>query len=260
MKKTLALLLFAGLIASLQAQTETKPKSSHQDTILAARIIDNYLAMVNFDHILKDSILCVQSSVVERSHPSDTMTIYHWYMSGRRLRIEMWQDGQLQDGYYSNGTTLFRRFQSSTRSWADITQDSFYDLTIPLDVRGALYDWHTKGAEAVYAGQYTFDGTKVNRIFVTSPEVFDRYYFFEAETGLLFMVTEMDHIYGDRKKNKNARRVDWRAWHEFTPFHGYFLPTIESYQYEQSQIVIIHRQYHFEALQPKLFSEDYHQM
>lgn len=258
MKKTLLILLFAGLFSALQAQTPENPHPTASDSLLAARIIDNYNQLTNFEPILKDSILCVVTYMVYRDRPLDTMWVYHWYGSDRRLRIEMWQNGKIQEGYYSDGALIFRKFQAATRSWTDIPQDRFYDFSIPHDVRGALYDWRSKGGEAWYAGQYTFEGKKVNRVFMSMPKAFDRYYFFEAETGLLFMVTENDHIFGDWKKGERSRRIDWRAWHEFTPFRGYFLPTIESYQYDQSQIIIIHRQYHFEAFQPKLFSEDYH--
>jgi len=260
MKKILFTLMFACLLTSLQAQTPQQAPAPSNDTLKAVAIIDNYLNFINFDPILKDSTLCVVSYVIDRSHPQDTMTIYHWYMSDHQLRIEMWQDGKIEEGYYSDGKKIFRMFRPAVRSWDNVTQDNFYDYTIPHDVRGALYDWRSKGAEVSYAGQYQFNGHDVNRVFVSSPGIFDRYYFFEKETGLLFMLTEDEHIFGDAKPTKNTHRVDWRAWHEFTPFRGYLLPTIESYQYEQSQIVFIYRHYHFEPYQPKLFTEDYHKM
>ncbi len=260
MKKILFTLMTLGLLTSLQAQTDQPTPAEQGDTLLAARIIDTYLRTIDFAPLLGDSMLCVESYVVDRSHPEDTMKVYHWYMNNRRVRIEMWQDGMMQEGYYSDGKRLFRRFQNKVRAWQDIAQITFYEYTMPLDVRGALYDWRTKGAEVSYAGRFTLDNKAVHRIFVSSPKMFDRYYFFEVESGLLFMLTEQEHIYGDGKPYKNAQRIDWRAWHEFTPFYGHLVPTIESYQYDQSQIVITHRRYHFEAGQPKLFTEDYHKM
>ena len=70
--------------------------------------------------------------------------------------------------------------------------------------------------------------------------MFDRNYFFERKTGLLFLVTEEDHIYGNAEKAANAQRVDWRGWHEFTPFRGCLLPTVESYQVEHQLFVMNH--------------------
>ena len=68
------------------------------------------------------------------------MTIYHWYAKDRQLRIEMWQNGELQEGFYSDGKEFFRMFRPNTRDWAIVSQDNFYDYTIPHDIRGALYD------------------------------------------------------------------------------------------------------------------------
>lgn len=225
------------------------------DTLRASRIIDKYLRMIDILRSDNDSVLCVETSIVARERPQDTMKIYQWYKNPRNYRLEMWQDGQVEEGFYSDGT-IFKMFRPSARDWVDVLQHNFYDYTIPHDFRGALYDWRSKGAEVRYAGEYTFEGQKVDRIFVSSPGIFDRYYFFEKETGLLFMVTEMDHIYGDSKKTKDAMKVDWRAWNEFTPFRGYLVPTIESYQAEQ-HIVTIKRSYHFEANQPTLFNQDF---
>ncbi len=260
MKRKCAATLFVCMLALLQVRSYAQSVQSASDTAKAASIIDNYISFIDFEPILKDSILSVVSYVIDREHPQDTMTIYHWYGKGRQLRIEMWQKGEIQEGFYSNGKKLFRMFRPAVRSWVDLTQDNFYNYTLSHDIRGALYNWRSKGAEVRYAGQYKFDGHSVDRVFVSSPGIFDRYYFFEKETGLLFILTEQDHIFGDAKKTKDAQRVDWRAWHEFTPFCGILLPSIESYQCGQNQIVFIYRHYCFEPYRPDLFTEDYHKM
>lgn len=226
------------------------------DTAKAASIIDNYIGYINFDHLLSDSVVAVVSHVVERSHPNDTIFIYRWYSNGHQNRIEMWQKGRMEDAYYSDGKKLFRRFSGTRREWVDMMQLSYYDLTMALDVRGALFDWRSKGAEATYLGEYNYNGHPVYRVFVISPEIFDRNYFFEKETGLLFILTEDDHIFGDANQSANSYRVDWRAWHEFTPFRGCLLPSIESYQVD-GQIVIIHHYYHMEAYNKDLFTKEY---
>ena len=258
-KNALFLLLALGVLTCSYGQTpvdsaQTTPKEG--DTAMAARIIDNYLGYLNFNHLLKDSILSVVSYVVDHSHPNDTITIYRWYAANRQSRIEMWQKGRMEDAYFSDGRGIFQRFSGSRRDWVSVTPMTYYDLTVPLDIRGALYDWRSKGAEPSYMGEYEYNGHPVYRVFVTSPEIFDRNYFFEKETGLLFILTEEDHIFGDAKPKTNAHRVDWRAWHEFTPFHGCLLPSIESYQIK-SQIVIIHHYYKLEAYNKKLFTESY---
>ena len=111
-----------GLLTSLQAQRDqAKSPCRHSggDTLLAARIIDTYLRTIDFAPLLGDSMLCVESYVVDRSHPEDTMKVYHWYMNNRRVRIEMWQDGMMEDGYHSDGKWLFRQFHNKGRAWQD---------------------------------------------------------------------------------------------------------------------------------------------
>ena len=227
------------------------------DTTRAIKIIDQYLKKVDFSQANTDSMMCVVSYVVDRSHPQDTITVYRWYMVPYYNRIEVWQNGKIEGGFYSDGLKLFRKFHTGRREWVDLTPDSYFNLVLPYDIRGALYNWRSKGAEVYYAGEVTFKGTTVDRVFVTMPQSFDRYYYFQQNTGLLGLVVEDEHIYGDREPSKNAVRVDWRAWHEFTPFNGFYLPKEESYQVDGSQIVILNHSYHYEAPQKKLFTEDY---
>lgn len=259
--KKIALFLTLAIVSLTCAHGQAPADSTQSspakgDTAMAATIIDNYIGFINFDHLLKDSVLAVVSYVVDQYHTDDTITIYRWYAANHQNRIEMWQKGRMEDAYFCDGTSTFMRFVASRREWVHVTQISYYDLTTPLDIRGALYNWRGKGAEASYMGQYEYKGHPVHRVFVSSPEIFDRNYFFEKETGLLFILTEDDHIFGDAKPSINAHRVDWRAWHEFTPFHGCLLPSIESYQVK-GQIVVMHHNYSLEAYNKKLFTEEY---
>ena len=258
--KRKTILLMLALVAFCTAHAQ-KPDSAvvadpmKGDTAIAAAIINNYLAYVNFNHLLKDSIVYVRSTIVERSHPTDTIVILRWYGNNRKERIEMWQNGKMEDAYYSDGKKLFRRFSKSFRTWRDMTQYSYYDHTIPLDIRGALYDWRSKGSEAYFVGQYTYNDHPVYRVFVTSPKIYDRNYFFERETGLLFLVKEENHIFGDDAPVFDSKPVDWRAWHEFTPFNGCLLPTIESYQIDD-QLYVIHNSYSMRPLNDSYFTQN----
>lgn len=264
MKKSIFLVLLAGCLGMAHAQQQEErvaPISFDTvgaDTARAIAIIDRYLNKVDFSQTAGDSVLCVVTYVIDRSHPNDTITIYRWYMGQRYNRTEIWQGGSIQDGYYSDGVKLFRKFHTGRREWANLTPSSYYNVTMPLDIRGALYKWRSKGAEVYYAGESLYEGTTVDRVFVTMPETFDRYYYFERESGLLGFLVEEEHIYGDREPAHNAVRVDWKAWHEFVPVKGCYLPSEESYQVGGEQIVILHHSYHFEAPQTKLFTEDYH--
>ena len=264
MKKILLATLLTICVGIVRAQEEPAivPISFDTvgaDTARAIAIVDNYLRKIDFEKSHNDSVLAVVTHVIDRSHPYDTITIYRWYMSPRYNRTEIWQDGKLQDAYHSDGVKLFRKFHTVRREWANLTPDSYFQVSQPLDIRGALYGWRAKGAEIYYAGEVLFQGKKVDRVFATMPEVFDRYYYFERETGMLGLLVEEGHIYGDREPAKNAVRVDWHAWHEFVPVGEHFLPGEESYQVGESQIVILKHSYHYEAPNVKLFTEDFNQ-
>ena len=265
MKKIMIALVATMWLGTVWAQQEEEPTAPMTfdtvgaDTTRAIAVIDRYIGMVDFSQRKTDSVFCVVSYAIDRSHPNDTITIYRWYMSPFYNRIEIWQGGKMQDGFHSDGVKLFRKFHTGRREWATLTPESYYRITLPLDIRGALYNWRKKGGEVFYAGEVTYQGKKLDRVFVTMPNTFDRYYYFERETGVLGLLVEDEHIFGDGKKAHNAVRVDWKAWHEFVPFGGFFMPKEESYQVDNNQVVILHHAYHYEAPNLKLFTEDYTQ-
>ena len=258
---TLVLAMCMSTAFAQKPQTKMDPISFDTvgaDTTRAIAVIDRYIKMVDFTKSTYDSLLCVVTYAIDRSHPNDTITIYRWYKAPNYTRVEIWQGGQLQDGYYSDGVKLFRKFHVGRREWTNITSDSYFQIIMPLDIRGALYNWRKKGAEVFYAGEVNYEGKVLDRLFVTMPNTFDRYYYFERETGLQGFLVEENHIYGDLEASEKSVRVDWHAWHEFVPIKGFLLPREESYQVGNSQIVFQTHQYHYEALQPKLFTEDFH--
>ena len=265
MKKTSIILLLTLCVGMAHAQNDPQVSVGTMsfdtvgaDTARAVAVIERYMKKIDFGQSKSDSVLSVVTYVVDRDYPNDTMTIYRWYKPPYYNRIEIWQSGKMEDGYHSDGLKLFRKFHTGRREWATLTPDSYYQTVLPLDIRGALYNWRSKGAEVFYAGEMTYEGSKLDRVFVCMPEVFDRYYFFEQSTGLLGLVVEENHIFGDREPAKNAVRIDWHAWHEFVPFNGYYLPREESYQVDNSQIVILSHTYRYIAPDTKIFTEDYY--
>lgn len=259
MKKLFLIISVLFVVAVAQAQHPLVTIGSHfeaVDTARAARIIDNYISMLNFSTKKDDSVLYVVSKIVDLDHPNDTMFIYRWYQNPRKIRIEIWSGGKIIDGYIGDGISVHRKFHTNYREWMDLTPESFFETTLPFDIRGALYQWREKGAEISYAGEFTFEGHPVDRVYVTCPSTFDRYYYFEKHSGLLFFVTEEEHMFGDGKPNLNAHRLDWRAWSEFIPVSGNLLPSIESYQ-ENDATVVMYHSYKYIPPQTDIFSENY---
>lgn len=263
MKKILFLLWCLPFVCFAQTQKEewvSVPMSFDTvgaDTARAIQIVDRYLGMIDFMNEKTDSVLFVTSYVVDQAHLEDTMIIYRWYKAPHSTRIEIWSHGKLDDGYYTDGTGIFRSFHRGRREWANITQHSFYNNIISLDIRGALYDWRSKGSELYYAGEFNYKGRPLDRVFVISPACLDRYYFFEKYTGLLAMVVEDMHIFGDATPKGDVMRVDWRTWNEFTPVHWHYLPSTESYRVGQ-QVVVIKNTYSYKKPSNGYFTEDYY--
>lgn len=249
MKKILPILL---LLLALGAQAQ----EVKGDSIRAAAIIDNYLSLIDYTRYKTDSVLCVVSYAIDQSHPNDTMTIYHWYKQPDCARFEVWQDGKIVNGGYFDGGDHHQSFSPSTRQWRTLTPESARTMIEMQDIRGGLYNWRGKNAEVHYDGEYTYEGNKVDRIYVTCPGYFDRYYCFERSTGLLIWFTEEERLYGDQEIQTNMPRMDIRGWHEFIPFRGCLLPSIESYQAGHQKVIIYHH-YSYQALPASVFTEDY---
>lgn len=263
MKKILFLLWclpFVGIAQTQPEQGVSAPMTFDTvgaDTTRAIRIVDHYLDMINFMNEKTDSVLFVTTYVVDQAHPEDTMVLYRWYKAPHYTRIEIWNKGKLEDGYYTDGTGIFRGFHKGRREWANMTQNSFFNSIISLDIRGSLYNWRSKGSELYYAGEFNYKGRPLDRVYVISPASFDRYYFFEKTTGLLAMMVEDGHFFDDEAPRADAYRVDWRTWNEFTPVHGHYMPSVESYRVGE-QVVVIKNTYSYKRPSNGYFTEDYY--
>lgn len=248
-----SLLLFLAPLAAT-AQKEWTPPTA-EDTARGIKIVDRYVNYVNYERICRDSILFIVTDIVDSEHQNDTMTIYRWYHWPNQIRLEMWQGGKIEMGAYCDGKKIFKKFSPNYRAWRFILDDSFYDFVEPYDIRGPLGKWRSRGAEMYHAGEYTFEGQKVDRVYVTMVGALDRLYYFERKTGLLFLVTEIKHEMGDGVPDID-NMVDWRGWHEFVPVGDCLMPAEESYQ-ANGQLVIMHHHYRLIPYDPNCFTEDY---
>ena len=66
----------------------------------------------------------------------------------------------------------------------------------------------------------------IYRLAIEDPDHLMRFYLFEKESGLLFLITPITPEKGPRRKE-----VEWRAINEYLPVDGaYIFPSMESYQ------------------------------
>lgn len=202
----------------------------------AARIINRYLRMLNYEALRGDSILYIKSAIVQRDFPSDTTWMLRW-VQGNKFRVEVWAADTVQVGLLTDGVH-FQEYNTIAKIWQPMSSFDYYDDAIPYDYRGPLYNWRTLGRTAQYAGEYTFQGHPVDRVFVSGPFVYDRYYLFEKESGILFMYTESETMDGEQRSDL-SNHVEWRAYHEYTPLGMSLFPSVSSYL-SQGSLVVIH--------------------
>lgn len=245
-KKYLLVLLTLGIFAH-----GAKAQQSNDTNQRASSIVASYYSILNYDAIPKDSILYIETHIVQRGS-TDTLLMLRWFAVPQYNRIEIWDQNVLLTGYHSDGKSSFREYDTTLHMWKDINSDTYLDKVAPYDFHGPLYHWQNHGVELQYDGEYKFEGHPVYRISAKSPQTYDRKYLFEKETGLLFLFTESDSIDGNALARKGNRRKDWHAYHEFQPLNTIVLPSQESYQYN-STITLISHKAKFIGFNQKLF-------
>ena len=246
MKKLILCLIFA---AGCYAAAAQQPA----DTDSATMVVERYLKILNYEAIRNDSILYVESFITNRNDPSDTLQMRRWFMWPNLNRTELWHHGVMKFGLVSNGHGRYRRFDADKRVWKDAQEFSYLDQAMAYDYRGPLYRWDMNGLELIYQGEWNYNSNKVYRILVKDPARFDRYYMFEKESGLLFLIKELE-THGDDVVTSDIH-VDWRAYHEYQPFGHSLLPSAESYQ-KGASITIIHHSYRYLPADTSIFNRD----
>ena len=264
MRNTPTALLLALCLTACTAAAQTlptpvaanRPAPTAADTARGVAIVERYAQYVDLSRLPKDSILYAVTLVTNTATPGDTMTMYRWYQAGGRCRIEMHAKGQLQMGIYSNGRDIFRLFSEKYRDWRITDRTSFIDYSSPYHPSGALGKWYSHAGEAYYAGEYLYNGHKVDRVHVSMAGFLDRFFYFEQETGLPFLSTDLMHQLDGSTPDPDMK-VDWRGWHEFTPVGDCWLPSVESYQADGA-LIVMRTQYRLVPATDKPFTENYY--
>lgn len=225
---------------------------NRQTTVDSAElIVDRYIKILNFDAIKSDSMLYIESRITHRSSPNDTIILKRWYLAPYSYRTELWHKDTLTFGLLTNGRTTHKRLKEGEKKWEDVSISSYMDDFPGYDFHGPFAHYKVMGWAMEYQGVWDMNGHKVYRIFVQAPRRYDRYYLFEKETNLLFLIDEKD-TYDPSNTLVEGSHVDWRAYHEYTPKGACTFPTIESYQYE-GEITTMHSQVTYLPIDESLF-------
>lgn len=246
--KKIALILLLTLPVWVQAQ-------NHQDLLddSAKVVVDRYLQLLNIEGLPQDSLLVMETAITFYGE-KDTIWIRRWYAAPEKYRVEVWNHGKLETGLISNGKDRFRKYVPAYESWESITLADFQDRLTGYDFRGPLYNWRDKGASLKWNGTTTLKGEPLQVVKVNCPAMYERYYMFEPESGLLTLIFETDKVYGNYSPRREGH-IDWKSIHEYQPLATGILPSLESFM-RGGVLTIMSSTTHFEKNNPEIFEHD----
>ena len=240
-------------LATLAATTAVAQNADIDNSHQAIQIVNDYYRMLNLQARRNDSVLYIESRIVRRGG-HDTLFMRRWIGAGLRFRIEFSAADTLQRGLFSDGRHYFEDYDPDNGGWRSVNTNHYHNAVDRFDYRGPLYQWQMHGYDLIYEGSATFEGVPVERVGARNPDQYDRHYYFERDSRLLFLYTENDSIGGTPATLQPLNRVDWHAYHEYQPLGGMLLPSAESYQYDGSITLIFH-QSRYVAADERLFTQ-----
>ncbi|MBQ4376585.1 MAG: hypothetical protein II793_02680 [Bacteroidales bacterium] len=203
-------------------------------------VVGRYMSLMNYEAVPRNEMLFIESTAMPRYAGGDTAIVKRWYTGFSSCRIEVWQKGQLIEGWHNYEHKIFRKYDSQKKQWVDASEIHYYDHTIGYDFRGPLYKRATNGSFMLYGGIATFEGNKVYKVMVTAPGMFDRDYYFEQRSGLLFLIIEKETSYGE-ERNDGEGRLEWRSIDEYLPLGETLIVSKETYQQNGLRTTTTHK-------------------
>lgn len=205
----------------------------------AATVVADYYRTLNLGSLRADSLLFIESRIVGRGD-TDTLVMRRWSGPQHRRRVELWHRGALQMCLFSDGRTYYECYHID-RGWRSVNADDYFEEAQQYDSYGPLYQWMLRGESLRYEGSALLRDDTVERVGARSASHYDRHYYFEKESKLLFLYTESDSINGEPTVIPPRNRVDWHAYHEYQPLGTALLPSVESYQHHNNITLIFHK-------------------
>jgi hypothetical protein len=246
MKKLLFSLLFAFAFAA-SAQNSAPAVDSAQ------LVVQRFLDRLNIGAIPSDSILYMETTICLRTRQGDTAILKRWFQQPNRFRAELWHGDTLQTGVITDGKEIFYEADRKvTSTWYFTTAERYYRVAPGYEFRTALYNWQANGDVLTYKGLWNFNGHQVHRILVEEPYAYRRYFFFEKESGLLFLIEETNE-HSEYSNHQAYRHPSIHGYHEYYPLGNVLLPSAESYQMD-GETIYHYTRYKYIPLNDKLFT------
>lgn len=245
---TVFLLTIAGL-CSANAQ------NSNAETDSAIAIVTKYMNLLNYDALKSDSILYIETNIYKRSNSHDTAILKRWFMQPNLFRAELWHGDTLLQGCYSDGRNIHKEHNLSfLPGWTEVAPSRYYTIAPGYDFRGALHYWKDDGTELRYDGIWDYNGHNVYKIYAESPERYNRYYYFEKESGLLFLIEETQK-HSAYSNHQAYDHPDLHGYHEYQPLGNVVLPSIESYQMG-GDVLLYYSSFRYIPIDKTIFQQD----
>lgn len=225
------LVLLSVMMLALQGQAQVVDS--------AEWVVDRHVSLMNMAMLPKDSMLFVVTCQIDRDNPTDTIMTYRWEANRNRRRVEVWQGRRLDTGYILNGKDHSRYFDTIRNVWRTVQESMLWDNYVAYEFKGPLYYRKSNGAQLRYMGEKTFNGHPIYAVQIDMPQSFKREYYFEKESGVLFMFKEFDEVVTDSVRPEY--KVDWYAYHEYEPLGMCLYPKTASYQNNGHVYIIINQ-------------------
>lgn len=237
----LALLALAPLAATGQKDT-------------AAAIVDRYVELLGYGRLPQDSMLTMVTTITSPGS-ADTVVMKRWFMPPLMMRVEVWQDGALQEAFCTNGKDRYRIYDRKQEYWTEYKDYIFYERVQPYDFRGPLYNWRSQGLTVSYKGVTTAKDHKLETVTVEGPGYYTRHYMFEP-TGLLAVIMETDEIDTAEYRRSEESHIEWKIEHEYMEVApGVLLPKEESFM-RHGRLTVLRTEAWLEPRQALLFNKD----
>lgn len=218
-------------------------------------VISRYMQILNYEALRADSIFYMETIIYKRSKPDDTAILKRWFRAPNLFRAELWHGDTLLQGCYTNGKNRYRMYDHGFADiWSNADIGQYYFFASGFDFRGALYQRKSDGSEFRYDGVWEYKGHEVYKIYAEAPERYNRYYLFEKESGLLFLIEETNH-HSAFSNNKAFDHPDLHGFHEYQPFRGMIIPSIESYQME-GDMLFYYSSFDYQSNNNDIFEKD----
>lgn len=221
----------------------------------AQYVVDRYLRMLAIDELPEDSVLALETAVTVYGK-TDTVWMRRWYMPSNKFRIEIWHKDRLMQGYITNGDKRFRRYNRYELIWEPTTESNLDNFIRSYDFRSPLYQWREKGATLTWNGTTTLKDHLMQVVKVSCPDMFDRYYMFDADNGLLTLIFETDKMNGTAVDvADHPSHISWKGIQEYLPVNRCLLPSEESFM-RNDELTILRTTVKLLPRNDELFTKD----